>query len=62
MSEKLKKCPFCGSEVKLTNIDPNDEYYMIECRNENCNSATCFGEVNEEEIKKRWNGRVADER
>lgn len=59
MSEELKPCPFCGREVKLTNIDPNDTYYMIECQNEDCNAATCFGEVGKEQIKKRWNRRGA---
>lgn len=62
MSEELKKCPFCGGEVRLTNIDPNDDYYMMECQNENCNAATCFGEVDKEGIKERWNRRVLDER
>lgn len=62
MSEELKPCPFCGSEVKLTNIDPNDTYYMIECQNENCNSATCFGEAGKEEIMMMWNRRVKNGR
>lgn len=61
MNEELKPCPFCGSEVKLTNIDPNDAYYMVECQNEKCSAATCFGEVGREKIKTRWNERATDE-
>lgn len=57
--KKLEKCPFCGSEVELIDIDPNDNYYIIECKNKKCYSATWFGEVTKEEVIKRWNKRVS---
>ena len=62
MSEiKLKNCPFCGSEVELKDIgeDNNDHYYMAECQNSNCNSATCFDEGTKEDFIKLWNKRSA---
>lgn len=58
--KELKPCPFCGGKVKIINIDPNDAYYMVQCRNKNCNAATCFGEINKEEIKTMWNRRIKD--
>lgn len=60
MSEiKLKNCPFCGSEVELEDIgeDSNDHYYMIACKNSNCGSSTCFGEVSKDDFIRTWNTR-----
>lgn len=39
-SEKLKNCPFCGSEVTLEKWDPRDDkediWFVIECQNAKC--------------------------
>lgn len=52
---KLKKCPFCGEEVKLfTSI------YKIHCvRCVNCGIGTDFLETAEEAVN-RWNKRAAE--
>lgn len=63
MNEELKPCPFCGAEVEIIDLgtEPDDHYYMVQCQNDKCNSATCFGEVDEDCLRKKWNGRAADE-
>ncbi len=64
MSElKIMPCPFCGSEVTAENINPKDadeEMYMFECTNDNCGSATCFGDYSTDRATaiKNWNKRV----
>lgn len=57
-------CPFCGSKVTVENISPKDadeEMYMFECTNDNCASATCFGDYSTDRATaiKNWNKRVA---
>lgn len=59
--EKLKECPFCGGDVELIDIDPNDHYFMIQCKNGQCCSATCFGEITKEEVIDHWDKRVSIE-
>ena len=45
---KLKPCPFCGSEATIEDISTEDEYYfMIQCQNEKCGAAVCFGDESE---------------
>ena len=60
----LKPCPFCGSKVTVENISPKDadeKMYMFECTNDNCASATCFGDYNTDRATaiKNWNKHVA---
>lgn len=61
MSEKLKPCPFCGGKVGIDNIPDTDgtNYYMIYCKNENCNASACFGDLSEKKTSaiKAWNRR-----
>lgn len=57
---KLKKCPFCGGEVEIDNIGDfdGDNFYMVECKNSECNSAISFGEINnKEDFIRIWNNR-----
>ena len=56
---KLKPCPFCGSEVYIEDlgVEKGDHYYMIQCTNEDCDAATCFGEKNKKDFIKAWNTR-----
>ena len=59
---KLKPCPFCGSAVKIENIQEVDgsDYYMIACQNESCGASACFGDFSETEdgAAEKWNRRV----
>ena len=64
MKVKLKNCPYCGGKVKIINVadDSDDEYYMVQCENDDeCGAGCCFGEGTKEEIAKRWNRRANDE-
>ena len=58
-NSKLKNCPFCGSKAKIINVgeDDGDEFYMVQCKNEECGCGACFGEVSKSEIAKLWNNR-----
>ena len=62
MSEiKLKPCPFCGSEATIEDISTEDEYYfMIQCQNEKCGAAVCFGDESEtqEGAARAWSRRA----
>lgn len=51
--EELKPCPFCGSNVKLTNDD--DEYFWITCNS--CEISTKVF-MTREEVVETWNKRV----
>lgn len=60
---KIKPCPFCDSKVILENINPKDadeEMYMFACTNNDCVSATCFGDYSTDRTAaiKKWNERV----
>lgn len=61
---KLLPCPFCGSEVYIEDlgVEKGDHYYMMQCKNEDCDAATCFGEKNKEKFIKAWNTRKPMER
>ena len=63
-SQELKPCPFCGEEkVQIEDISSEDEqYFMIQCSNEKCSAATCFGDTSENKNKaiEAWNRRTAD--
>lgn len=59
----IKPCPFCGGKVTLENINPKDadeEMYMFECTNDDCASATCFGDYSTDRATaiENWNKRV----
>lgn len=59
----IKPCPFCGSKVTLENINPKDadeEMYMLECTNDDCASAVCFGDYSTDRATaiKNWHKRV----
>ena len=54
-NSKLKNCPFCGSKAKIVEIE--DDYFMVQCSNEECGCGACFGEVSKSEIAKLWNNR-----
>ena len=58
---KIKPCPFCGSKVTVENIGADEEAYMFECTNDDCASATCFGDYSTDRATaiKNWNKRVA---
>lgn len=59
---KLKACPFCGSQqVSIEDISTEDEtYFMIQCENEECYAAACFGDESEtqEGAARAWNRRA----
>ena len=56
---KIKNCPFCGSKAKIINIadEVDDEFYMVQCENEDCGAGCTFGEGTKTQISKRWNNR-----
>lgn len=59
---KINNCPFCGGKVIATNIlEDDEEYYILECQNEMCNSAVSFGYTSEdmEEAIQHYNRRTA---
>ena len=58
--DELKKCPFCGGEVKID----EDDFYMFCC--DNCGAGVTFAkeledgtaeDMNKEETVKSWNSR-----
>lgn len=57
---EVKRCPFCGSEVKIEDIEPSeDDYcYMAQCQNKECDAAVCFGDRNKKQFIRAWNRRV----
>ena len=64
MTEKLKPCPFCGSNVKID----MDDFYMFCC--DNCGAGVVFakvfedgtaGDCDREESIAAWNTRVEEE-
>jgi hypothetical protein len=62
--EKLKDCPFCGSEAILTHesmvgSDSLDEFYRIECTNEDCamGNPDCLSD--DKSIIEDWNTRAS---
>lgn len=56
----LKPCPFCGAKVHIEKLD-DEGYYMVQCDNDDCAAAVCFGDSSEDLIKAKelWNRRVA---
>lgn len=66
MTEQLKRCPFCGSEVKLRlepifGSDCPDEFYRISCPtcDMGCPDAL-YDSDNKDEIIKKWNTRTLE--
>ena len=70
MTEKLKPCPFCGGEVRVTDVIPprlyiEDTAYCVFCAS--CDLLFGFdmdygGEfATEKEAVEAWNRRVSDE-
>ena len=57
---ELKKCPFCGGEVKIysESVDAETEVYHFECNN--CNSDTYFDFCDKEEAIEAWNTRATE--
>ena len=57
MRQKLKPCPFCGSEAKLKE-DEFGDYYIL------CISITCFGMMtaidSRANLIRRWNRRAGE--
>lgn len=55
----LKPCPFCNSKVHIEKLD-DEGYYMVQCDNDNCAAAVCFGDSSEDLIKAKglWNRRA----
>lgn len=63
MNEELKPCPFCGSEDV---VDGSSRHSLgvdiyVKCTNCNAKVQICE-EYGQDELYKRWNRRVADER
>ena len=63
MNDKLKPCPFCGSEAKVVEEYDGmigENVYFVEC----CNCRATFYNGNDNKIEeiKKWNRRVEDER
>ena len=61
MKIELKPCPFCGAKVAIEDISTEDEtYFMIQCENQKCSAAACFGDESEtqEGAARAWNRRA----
>ena len=59
MSEKLKSCPFCGSEAKIYSVR---NIYRIYCDNEKCYVCPdIWHKGTFEEVAQRWNTRVEEQ-
>ena len=57
---ELKKCPFCGGEVKISTeqVDAVTEVYNFVCSS--CDSYTYFDYCDREESIEAWNNRVTE--
>ena len=56
---KLKKCPFCNSDVSVWSMSGG---YVIECDNENCGLEYGYSmSLDFEEVIKMWNTRGNEE-
>lgn len=65
MSEEIKKCPFCGSEAQLDNIDNgnNGWWYSVICMKPMCRcgvSSTDYSYYNEKDAIEAWNRRTEE--
>ena len=61
ISEKIKPCPFCGSEAEIEdNSLSNLKYFTVKCSNENCGASVhfCGKSESREEILSAWNNRT----
>lgn len=60
---ELKKCPFCGGEVKIIaeQVDARTVVYEFICLNLDCGSNTYFDFCDEEEAIEAWNNRATEE-
>ena len=58
MTEKLKKCPFCGGEAKIVRVMNDYPNYVIQCNE--CRLTTKWY-ADKKELIKYWNTRAADE-
>lgn len=59
MSEKLKKCPFCGSDAELSH-KRNLNTWIVECSNQSCPASFMIGADFETEAEaiEAWNRRA----
>lgn len=58
MTEKLKSCPFCGWEAKLTDLKQAPESW-VECTE--CGARTRFFSNSEEDAVSAWNARPIED-
>jgi len=56
MNDELKRCPFCGGEAKLCEVNSN---HWVNCVNLECDGATICCR-NKEEAIAAWNKRVQE--
>ncbi len=57
MSEKLKPCPFCGSEAFLIN---EGKFWAADCENIDCIIRRTRYYITEQEAVEAWNRRVGE--
>ena len=59
---ELKKCPFCGGEVKIIaeQVDARTMEYQFICSNLDCHSNTYFDYCDREEAIEAWNNRATE--
>ena len=60
MIEKLRPCPFCGSEAEL-HTDPEDEFWEVDCLNIDCILCKTRYYATKQEAIKAWNRRIGDD-
>ena len=61
MNEKLKKCPFCGGQVKIDSIgDKKENIYMIEC--DVCGAALSFASHAADFLSRLYGGQLDPEK
>lgn len=58
MREKLKRCPFCGSEATLLDSQKSPRLYGVMCNN--CYASVGNYNQTREDVVRAWNRRVVD--
>lgn len=60
--EKLKPCPFCGGEAKITRIRGSERPYVAVCQKGECQASVGVYSYTRAEAAKAWNRRANNDK